>query len=1010
MLPPATSADPPAAPGAVGGRSAPAAMHGPVPGFVLGGDSRKLESMLQSDRAEALLLLARFLCEEAAGRDAARREHAGLYLVQQLDEPVCTGAGGDGGKGQTASAAQSWLGVGAEQRGEIKGLLLGALGSSAPRVRNAAATAVARVGSIELEGGDEPFWPELLPTLAQRAESPRFALLAVTARLWRDEVERRAALEKLHAQIQLQLKLEHEGECGGGSGGGGAGTVSATDGEADGERQSDAALGAIRRLFDRDDAKLEGVLHDAELVERLALAILSNVRPAREDGGAGGGGGEGEDEGEDPAATALVLVLVEAETLWSAPEPVRPEVARALVLAAVCPSVPGHVRRKAFTVLGACADWLEGSHVDALWRATAPCVHADADAETAGLGAMSFWCDLAEHEEDTEAADGGHIARHQAQLLPVILGAMLLQQEGVNDDDLTLSQCASLALRHVQAVVGCGRVLEVVAPFVRAGINEAGNWRKREAAAMALGVSVETGEDAAKALLAETLAALLQCADNDSHAVVQDSAIWALGSACKAQPGLMLAQLAPLMSAMERGLRDAATSSHIAERWCAVAVALAELAEGELALDAKAQLSPYVQQLCTALLVVCQRLDYPGAVLTGASEAIAAVVVNAAAKSIGFIEGPLFLMVNEWLASAVASVDRDLKGGDEGGPESGEKRHESHEAVASACGVVSSLASRLGSEEDGTPRVYLVVPKPAEGGGARGPADIKRAAIVPPPEWKHWTVTVGLQRRALEQPHTVAHEEALLALGAIATALGRQFERCNMGVKGLSSFIASCSTAAEKLRLQRRPGDPPTPARTIAVDGYGLLLKLYHADWLHGGQFAELREECKRFVTAWHEAGFELVFIFDGGFDDVKRKEWVQRRRRDQKSVGKVFTYLKAGSGGGGPGGWSAPFPSRTDERRLRVLPVSLSHHLRGSLKSLGCRVYNSIGEADGALAAFCARHRCYGVLGQDSDFVVLRVTRYLSLETCRVGKAAIDVVSYSADRVARALGLPPAA
>ena len=117
-----------------------------------------------------------------------------------------------------------------------------------------------------------------------------------------------------------------------------------------------------------------------------------------------------------------------------------------------------------------------------------------------------------------------------------------------------------------------------------------------------------------------------------------------------------------------------------------------------------------------------------------------------------------------------------------------------------------------------------------------------------------------------------------------------------MGVKGLSTYAEdSCPGAQELLRL-RRNFNPAAGAarRTIVVDGHGLLLKLYHADWMHGGQFVELRQECRSFVEAWREAGFELVFIFDGGFDDVKRSTWVQRRRKDRRKSEKVFEYLRS--------------------------------------------------------------------------------------------------------------------
>ena len=118
-----------------------------------------------------------------------------------------------------------------------------------------------------------------------------------------------------------------------------------------------------------------------------------------------------------------------------------------------------------------------------------------------------------------------------------------------------------------------------------------------------------------------------------------------------------------------------------------------------------------------------------------------------------------------------------------------------------------------------------------------------------------------------------------------------------MGVRGLTAYISACQAAAEKKKLPRSvnasAGKPAGKPRVVVVDGYGCLLKLYHGTWLHGGQFGELREECRRFVEAWREAGFELVFIFDGGFDDTKRREWVSRRRKDQAKARKATDSSK---------------------------------------------------------------------------------------------------------------------
>ncbi|XP_013393656.1 uncharacterized protein LOC106161297 [Lingula anatina] len=184
-----------------------------------------------------------------------------------------------------------------------------------------------------------------------------------------------------------------------------------------------------------------------------------------------------------------------------------------------------------------------------------------------------------------------------------------------------------------------------------------------------------------------------------------------------------------------------------------------------------------------------------------------------------------------------------------------------------------------------------------------------------------------------------------------------------MGIKGLQQYIeAYCPQACRRVHLKelargyfQKCGQTPT----LVVDGLSCLRKLYAAglDWVHGGQWFQYYLEVKKFVKAFQDAGIQLVFIFDGSVGLMKRSVWIQRRKQDRKNVKRVFDIIK--NTGRQPG------------YQQFVIPVSLGIYTQFILKELGVTVISSTGEADQEIFQYCQQHHCFGILSQDSDFIV---------------------------------------
>ena len=249
-----------------------------------------------------------------------------------------------------------------------------------------------------------------------------------------------------------------------------------------------------------------------------------------------------------------------------------------------------------------------------------------------------------------------------------------------------------------------------------------------------------------------------------------------------------------------------------------------------------------------------------------------------------------------------------------------------------------------------------------------------------------------------------------------------------MGVNGLKTFIADqphSRATWKKCKFPRQKRSSRTVRQTVIVDGHGCVRKLYgHLDWLRGGSWRELRALIKSWVTGWNEAGFDLVFFFDGGDEDAKMAEHVKRMRKRLHEKAKVMTSVASGA--------EPPF-------KLLTLPSGTADTIAAALRDCGVQVLYSLGDGDREMAAYAITHAAptaqwaingrrggwrdsttpsgslpplpappspvCSVLVDDSDFFILGVP-YWALGSLRVGKRFVEVQSFASDVLSTTLGL----
>ncbi|KAG1660011.1 hypothetical protein FOA52_009831 [Chlamydomonas sp. UWO 241] len=370
------------------------------------------------------------------------------------------------------------------------------------------------------------------------------------------------------------------------------------------------------------------------------------------------------------------------------------------------------------------------------------------DQEEVALQAIEFWstiCDTeAELLDDPSSEEPCHNFMKAAipHLTPVLLEQLIKQEEGQEQDESgwSLSMAAGTCLGLCARVVG-DDIVPLVLPFVQANISKnttPEDWRLREAATFAFGLVLDGPDPAAfTETVRQALAFLLQ-AMSDPHPYVKDTTAWTIGRVFEfmhssdIEPPIVTQEtLPPIIAVLTKSLTD---SPHIVYRVCCAISALA--AGFQTSSSGTNVMSPFFKDVVAALLQCAQRHQNHehAKVQISAFEAINDLVRSASRDTL------------EIVAQLITVVLTEIHKTFDTPATSTEAQEKLAEVQGQLCGVLQVIMQKLGKHDD------------------------TKAAVL-----QYGDQIMSTLLRIFQLRSATVHEEAMLAVGSFADAVGRQF-------------------------------------------------------------------------------------------------------------------------------------------------------------------------------------------------------------------------------------------
>ncbi|KAE9447589.1 hypothetical protein C3L33_20510, partial [Rhododendron williamsianum] len=324
-------------------------------------------------------------------------------------------------------------------------------------------------------------------------------------------------------------------------------------------------------------------------------------------------------------------------------------------------------------------------------------------------------------------------------LVPMLLETLLKQEEDQDQDDTNwnVSMAGGTCLGLVARTVG-DAIVPLVMPFVQANISK-GDWRSREAATYAFGSILEgPGVEKLAPMVHAGLEFLLNAMkDENSH--VKDTTAWTLSrifellhSPSNGFSVISPANLQRVLGVLLESIKDA---PHVAEKVCGAIYYLAQGYE-DAGGPTSSPLTPYLPDIITCLLATADRSDGSDSKLrASAYETLNEVVRCSNLKETSHIITQLLPVIMNKLAQTVefqivSTDDRERQG----------------DLQALLCGVLQVIIQKLSS------------------------ADETKAVILQAADQ-----IMVLFLKVFACRSSTVHEEAMLAIGALAYATGPEF-------------------------------------------------------------------------------------------------------------------------------------------------------------------------------------------------------------------------------------------
>ncbi|KAK1269638.1 Transportin-1 [Acorus gramineus] len=390
------------------------------------------------------------------------------------------------------------------------------------------------------------------------------------------------------------------------------------------------------------------------------------------------------------------------------------------------------------------------SYIQDIFNITSKAVREDE--EPVALQAIEFWSSICDEEIDILDEYGGEftadsdipcfyfIKQALPALVPLLLETLLKQEDDQDQDEgaWNLAMAGGTCLGLVARTVG-DDIVPLVMPFIEENITKP-DWRQREAATYAFGSILEgPSPDKLTSIVNIALNFMLTALMKDPNNHVKDTTAWTLGRIFEFLHGSILGSpiITPencqqILTVLLQSMKDV---PNVAEKACG---ALYFLAQGyEDAGSSSSPLSPFFQDIIQALLTVTHREDAGESRLrTAAYETLNEVVRCSNDETAPTV------------AQLVPVLMQELHQTLEAQKLSSEEREKQSDLQGLLCGCLQVIIQKLSSSE-ATKFILMQFADQA----------------------------MSLFLRVFACRNATVHEEAMLAIGALAYATGPGFEK-----------------------------------------------------------------------------------------------------------------------------------------------------------------------------------------------------------------------------------------
>eukprot|EP00271_Cylindrocystis_brebissonii_P014951 TRINITY_DN366_c1_g1_i1.p1 TRINITY_DN366_c1_g1~~TRINITY_DN366_c1_g1_i1.p1 ORF type:complete len:871 (+),score=159.24 TRINITY_DN366_c1_g1_i1:222-2834(+) len=369
---------------------------------------------------------------------------------------------------------------------------------------------------------------------------------------------------------------------------------------------------------------------------------------------------------------------------------------------------------------------------------------ARSDEEPVALQAIELWSSICDEEieiqeefsGDSEVTNFNFIKQALPALVPLLLETLMKQEEGQETEENAWSiamaggTCLGLVARTVR-----DDIVELVMPFVQGNITKP-DWRAREAATYAFGSILEGPSTDKLTPLVNLALTFMLSAMKDVNSHVKDTTAWTLGKifevlhgSAAESPVITATNLPQILGVLLESIKDV---PNVAEKVCG---AIYWLAQGYEGVEGASPLTPFFQNIIEALLAATDREDAADTRLRASAYETLNEVVRCSTEDTAPIIVRLIPVI---LLKLNNTLDMQILSSDD--------RERQSELQAMLCGVLQVIVQKLGANES------------------------TKVGIT-----QYADQMMQLFLRVFACRSATVHEEAMLAIGALAYATGPEF-------------------------------------------------------------------------------------------------------------------------------------------------------------------------------------------------------------------------------------------